>query len=155
MQHESASSMRGQAASTVALLQYGPCWCRGVPGDTGSFDFIRQRRVDMDLGPLGANLVIVSERVLSGSGSVVRAVFDSVADPKIVIAAAVCPSARSFWDRAPVTWIPVAEVLPVDARVASCISGEPEALLGAVLSRLSGVGSAISGPARLSEAVAR
>lgn len=154
MRHESAPG-REQSSATVATLQYGPCWCRGVPGDTGSFDFIRQRRVDMDLGPLGSNLVIVSERVLSGSGSVVRAVFDSVPDPKIVISAAVCPSARPFWDRAPVTWVPVDEVLSVDVRVGSCISGEPEALLGTVLSRLSGVQSIAPGPARLSEAAAR
>ena len=81
MRLEPAASSRGPSASTVAILQYGPCWCRGVPGETGSFDFIRQRRVDMDLGPLGSNLVIVSERVLAGSGSVVWAVFDSVPEP--------------------------------------------------------------------------
>ena len=155
MRRELASVSGGRSASTVATLQYGPCWCRGVPGDTGSFDFIRHRRVELDLGPFGSNIMIVSDRVLSGSGTVVRDVFDSVPDPKIVIAAAVCPSARQFWERAPVTWSPVDEVLPVDATVDACISGEPEVLLGTVLSRLSDVRSITPNPAQLSEMAAR
>ena len=152
MRPEPATSIRGRSVSTVALLQYGPCWCRGVPGDTGSFDFIRHRKVDMDLGPLEANIVIVSERVLNGS--IVRAVFDSVPAPKIVVAAAVCPSARAFWDRAPITWVSVAELLPVDVMIDECISGQPEMLLGAMLSHLSNQHSTGPRSAQLSETAA-
>ena len=93
----------------------------------------------MDLGPLDANLVVVSERVLSGSGQVCEQVFESVLEPRLVIATATCPSARAFWDDAPLSWIPVEDVLPVDLTVDSCVSGEPEALLGVVLSYLAEV----------------
>lgn len=94
----------------------------------------------MDLGPLDANLVIVSERVLSGSGPVCEQVLESVPEPRLVIATATCPSARAFWDEAPLSWIPVEEVLPVDLTVESCVSGEPEALLGVVLTYLAEMG---------------
>lgn len=95
----------------------------------------------MDLGPLDANLVIVSERVLAGSGLVCEQVLESVPEPRLVIATATCPSAKAFWEEAPISWVPVSEVLPVDLTVDSCVSGQPEALLGVVLSYLAEVGA--------------
>ncbi len=119
--------------ATVAVLQYGPCWCRGKPGDTGTFDLFRQRSVRMDLGPLTANLLIVTDRVLSGAEKLCRQVYNALASPKIVIATPPCPSAGRFWDEAPLAWVPVRELLPVQADLDSCFSGAPESLLGAVL----------------------
>lgn len=152
MRREPATVTPETPPSTVALLQYGPCWCRGVPGETGSFDFVRHRKVELDLGPLGANIVIVSERLLSPT--VAEVVFRGVPSPKIVVAAAVCPAARGFWDRAPISWVPADEVLPVDVAIDACISGEPEALLGAMLSRLSDR-AVTQSSVRLTEAIAQ
>lgn len=95
----------------------------------------------MDLGPLDANLVIVSERVVSGSRQVCEQVLESVPEPRLVIATATCPAAKAFWAEAPLSWIPAGDVLPVDLTVDSCVSGEPEALLGVVLAYLAEAGA--------------
>ena len=60
-------------------------------------------------------------------------VYEELSGPTLVIATAPCPSAQSFWDEAPLAWMPVRELLPVDLEIASCVSGEPESLLGALL----------------------
>ncbi len=87
----------------------------------------------MDLGPLDVNVVLISDRVLSGAEAMARQVHDSVPDPKIVIATAPCPSATRFWQEAPLAWVPVRELLAVDMGIETCVSGRPESLLEAVL----------------------
>lgn len=117
----------------IWMLQYGPCWCRTVPTDTSSFDFVRLRRTKSDLGALGENLLVVSDRVIDGSARVFRQVYQEVPEPKLVISAAACPSASGFWDELPNGWSPVEDVLSVDIEVGECISGHPEELMAAVL----------------------
>lgn len=119
--------------TAVAVLQYGPCWCRGMPGDAGTFDLFRQRTVEMNLGPLAANVMLVTERVFNGAEAMCRYVYESLDDPKIVVSTGPCPSASQFWDEAPLAWTPVEDVLPVDVRIDVCVSGRPESLLGAIL----------------------
>lgn len=125
--------LKRQHSATVSVLQYGPCWCRGRPGDSGTFDLFRHRTVEMDLGPLTSNVMIVSERVLNGAEAMCRETYQSLPDPKIVIATAPCPSARTFWNEAPLAWMPVRDLLPVELSLDDCVSGRPESLLGAVL----------------------
>jgi len=115
------------------MLQYGPCWCRTVPTETSSFDFVRLRRTVTDLGSLEENLLVVSDRVVDGSVRVFRQVYQDVPEPKLVISAAACPSASEFWDDLPNGWSPVEDVLSVDIEVEECISGHPEELMAAVL----------------------
>jgi len=117
----------------IWILQYGPCWCRTVPTDTSSFDFVRLRRTVTDLGALEENLLIVSDRVIDGSARVFRQVYQGVPEPKLVISAAACPSASRFWDELPNGWSPVEDVLSVDIEVEACISGYPEELMATVL----------------------
>lgn len=135
----------GQAGSDsgarVWRLQFGPCWCRGAPADTGSFDFVRLVTSENDLGQFDHNILILSERVIDGSQAVYRQVIDRIPDPKIVVSVAPCPAARSFWEELPVGWSPVSEVLPVDIRIDDCISGMPESLMAAVLRHVTNTGS--------------
>lgn len=121
---------------TVSVLQYGPCWCRGRPGESGTFDLYRHRSVRMDLSPLSSHLLIVSDRVLNGAEATCLQVYAALPDPKCVISTAPCPAAGSFWNDAPPSWVPVGELIPVDASIEECLSGRPEALIGAVLSLL-------------------
>lgn len=121
------------ARARVWRLQFGPCWCRGVPPTTGSFDFVRLVTSEDDLGQFGHNILIVSERVIDGSLAVYRQVIDRIPDPKLVVSVAPCPAARSFWDELPVGWSSVSDVLPVDIQIDDCISGMPESLMAAVL----------------------
>lgn len=122
-----------EPAVHIWLLQYGPCWCRSIPSDTSSFDYVRLRKTVADLGTLEANLLIVTDRVIDGSGKAFRQVYEEVPEPKLVISAGTCPFAHRFWDGLPNGWSPVEEVLPIDIHVDGCINGEPEALLAAVL----------------------
>lgn len=122
-----------ESPTRIWRLQYGPCWCLSVPVDTSSFDYVRMRRTAADLGSLDENLLIVSERVIDGTGKVYRRVYSEVPDPKIVIAAGTCPTAHRFWDELPNGWVPVQEVLPIDIHVDECITRSPETLLAAVL----------------------
>lgn len=117
----------------IWLLQYGPCWCRSMPSDSGSFDYVRLHKTVLDLSSLEENLFIVSERVIDGSSSVFRQVCKSVPEPKLVISAGPCPFASRFWDELPSGWTSIDEILPVDIHVADCISGHPEMLMTAVL----------------------
>ena len=134
----SAGDLAAGDASGVRiwLLQYGPCWCRSIPSDSSSFDYVRLRRTMTHLGSLDTNLLIVSARVIDGSSHAYRQVYDEMPDPKIVISAAVCPFAHSFWDGLPNGWTPVEGLLPVDVHVDECINGEPEALMAAVLAHV-------------------
>lgn len=115
----------------IWLLQYGPCWCRSTPTDGGSFDYVRMRRTLVE--PLEENLLIVSEKVIDGTAGIYRQVYDDVPHPKLVISAGTCPFASRFWDELPNGWDRVDEILPIDVHVEDCISGNPEALLAAVL----------------------
>lgn len=127
----------GQSGSSsgarVWRLQFGPCWCRGAPAGTGSFDFVRLVTSETDLGQFDHNILILSERVIDGSLAVYRQVIGGIPDPKIVVSVAPCPAARNFWAELPVGWSPVSEVLPVDIRIDDCISGMPESLMAALL----------------------
>lgn len=126
------------AATHIWRLQFGPCWCRTGPTDHGSFDFVRLRTTTTDPGSVRENILIVTSRVISGAARMYRQIHSEVPDPKLVVAAAACPSAARFWDEIPGGWTPADEVLPVDLHVEDCISGNPETLLTAVLSHLAG-----------------
>lgn len=91
------------------------------------------RKTAADLGSLEGNLLIVSDRVIDGSGKTYRQVYADVPDPKLVVSAAACPTAHRFWDELPNGWTPVDELLPIDLYVDECINGHPEALTAAVL----------------------
>lgn len=139
----------GDAANVrIWLLQYGPCWCRSIPSDSSSFDYVRLRRTSADLGSLETNLLIVSARVIDGSSRAYRQVYDEMPDPKIVISAAVCPFAHSFWDGLPNGWAPVEDLLPIDVYVDECINGEPEALMAAVLAHVFAIDGSSEGSDR-------
>lgn len=126
----------------VWRLQYGPCWCRGTPSSSGSFDFVRLVTSEDDLGGFDRNVLIVSDRVIDGSLPVYRQVFDAIPSPRLVVSTGSCPAARRFWDELPVGWTPVWDSLPVDLRVPQCVSGNPESLMAAVLRHVtSGEGS--------------
>lgn len=129
-------SHQGSAVETPARiwrLQYGPCWCRVAPTESDSFDFVRLTTSTPDLGSFDANILIVSDRVIDGSQAVFRQVHDRVAAPKLLIAAKACPAAARFWDELPVGWTPVQDLLPVDIHVEECITGNPEALMAAMV----------------------
>lgn len=116
-------------------LQYGPCWCYGQPGESGSFDFVRTSSSEAAVGHLDFNVLILSDRVIDGSRPVFLQIYERVPGPKLVVAAASCPAATSFWDALPVGWTHVEELIPVDLRVDDCIGGRPEGLMAAVISR--------------------
>lgn len=117
-------------------LQYGPCWCRGMPGEEGSFDFVRSTTTQLGVGDLDFNLLLLSDRVIDGSRPIFLQVDDLVPNPRLVVATSSCPAAQRFWDELPVAWSPVDEVVPVDHWVEECINGRPEALLVAVLAMI-------------------
>lgn len=115
-------------------LQYGPCWCQGLPGETGSFDLVRTSSREADLGDFGRNILILPDRVIDGSRAVFLRLYDQVPTPRLVVSTAACPSAGTFWSELPVGWSPVQDVVPVDIQVDDCASGHPEALIAALLS---------------------
>jgi Ni,Fe-hydrogenase III small subunit len=117
----------------IWLLQHGPCWCRSHPTDSSSFDYVKLRRTGADLGAWRRNVLIVSERVIDGSGNLYRQVYAEMPDPKVVVAAASCPAAGRFWDDLPNGWAPVEDMIPIDIRVDECMNGNPESLMTAVL----------------------
>lgn len=128
-----AERIEDRRAARIWLLQYGPCWCRTPATETSSFDYVRLRKTEADLGSMEENLLIVSDRVIDGSGKSYRQVYADVPDPKLVVSAAACPTAHRFWDELPNGWTPVDELLPIDLHVDECINGHPEALAAAVL----------------------
>ncbi len=134
--HRNGAESGSPPATRIWRLQFGPCWCHSAPSQASAFDYVRLRRTSADLGPLRENLLIVSERVIEGSARMYREVHSSVPDPKLVISAGTCPTAHQFWDDLPGGWAPVDEILPVDIRVAGCVSGNPEALVAALLEYL-------------------
>lgn len=133
-----ADQVDERRATRIWLLQYGPCWCRTPATETSSFDYVRLRRTAADLGTLEENLLIVSDRVIDGSARAYRQVHSDVPDPKLVISAAACPTARRFWDELPNGWTPVDELLHIDLHVEECINGHPEALTAALLAHVLG-----------------
>lgn len=133
-----ADRIDDHGATRIWLLQYGPCWCHTTATDTNSFDYVRLRRTAADLGTLEDNLLIVSDRVIDGSGKSYRQVYADVPEPKLVVSVAACPNARRFWNELPNGWTPVDELLPIDLHVDECISGRPEALAAAVLAHVLG-----------------
>lgn len=122
-----------QPPSRIWLLQQGPCWCRSHPTESSSFDYIKLRRTWADLGAWQGNMLIVSERVIDGSGHLYRQVDTEMPDPKLVVAVAACPAAARFWDDLPNGWAPVEDVIRIDIRVDECINGNPESLMATVL----------------------
>lgn len=133
---EEGNGKAGGLSTRIWRLQYGPCWCNGAATESGAYDYVRMRRTAADFGTLDKNLLIVSERVIDGSGKVYRQVHSSVPSPKLVIAAGTCPTSHRFWDELPNGWVPVDEVLPIDIRVEQCVTGNPEALVAALLEHL-------------------
>lgn len=129
-------SQEREADNRIWRLQYGPCWCHSTPTESSSFDYVRLRRTSADLGALEENLLIVSERVIDGSAKVFREVYASVPEPKLVVSAGTCPSARAFWNDLPNGWVPVQEILSVDIPITECVSGNPEALVAGILGHL-------------------
>jgi len=128
-----AQSQIERPPNRIWLLQHGPCWCRSHPTDSSSFDYVKLRRTGADLGVWSENVLIVSERVVDGSGHLYRQVYGEIPDPKVVVAAAPCPAAARFWDGLPNGWAPVEDTIPIDIRIDECINGNPEALMTAVL----------------------
>lgn len=126
----------GRSAVRIRIwrLQYGPCWCHGIPSDSGSFTFARMRTTSADFGLAEENLLIVSGRVLDGTKGVFLRLYSDIPEPTVVISAPACPAAQRFWDELPVGWTPVEEVIPVHIRVEHCIWGNPEELMAAALS---------------------
>lgn len=129
-------------------LQYGPCWCRGVPGQKEAFDLMRMGPPETIPGPFGSNLLLISERILNGSRPAVRDLYERVPEPRIVISLATCPATGEFWDSLPGGWSLLSEIVDVDLRIRECASGNPEVLLAAVLGqvtnpRILGDGSAM------------
>lgn len=122
-----------QQAIRIWKLQYGPCWHGAIPSETGSFDFVRLRTTEAELGGLDENILIVSERVIDGARQVYLQVYSDVPEPKLVVATAACPVAQRFWDDLPVGWTSVDEILPIDIHVEECINGNPESLMAAVI----------------------
>ena len=120
-------------SNRIWLLQHGPCWCGSHPTESSSFDYVKLRRTGADLGDWPWNLLIVSQRVIDGSGRLYRQVYREMPDPKVVVAAAPCPAAVRFWDDLPNGWAPVEDMIPIDIRVDECINGNPESLMTAVL----------------------
>lgn len=128
----------GEPATRVWRLQYGPCWCRGVPPNAGSFDFVRFSTTTQDLGAFEGNIVIFSDRVVDGSLPVFLQVLEQAPDPKLVVSTLSCPYAARFWEELPVGWTPIEEVLPIDLHIEECVTGNPEELLAGVLGHILG-----------------
>lgn len=126
-------------STRVSSLQFGPCWCRGLPGDVDAFDFMRLRTTTAHL-PIDAHLLIVSARVVEGAQRMVTQVYEEMPDPKLVIRGGLCLATSRFWDRLPGGWVSTDEVLPVDIQIEDCIAGRPEALLISFMSHLIGDG---------------
>jgi len=125
-------------ATRVWRLQYGPCWCRGVPPNAGSFDFVRFNTTTQDLGAFEGNIVIFSDRVVDGALPVFLQVLEQAPDPKLVVSTLSCPYAARFWEELPVGWTPIEEVLSVDLHIEECVTGNPEELLAGVLGHILG-----------------
>lgn len=118
--------VRGATISTVA---FGPCWCRAVPGDDGSFDVFRQRTVR---SPLGRDVLVVTDRVPPSGVATVRRLLDSLADP-LVITTKACPAANWYWDTSPSGWVEASDLVHVDTHVGACLTGHPEMLFTTLL----------------------
>ncbi len=118
----------------IWTLVHGPCWCRGTPGDTSSFDLSRYRAVD--LGEFDRDIVLVSDRIIDGSIPTLRRLYAETPDPKLVIAVGTCPAAETFWEHLKGRWTPVSEVIPIDLTVNECVSARPESLVAAILMHL-------------------
>lgn len=117
----------------IRVIQYGPCWCRAGSGAVGSFDFIRSREADLAADAFDRNLLLVSDRVIGGSERSLVGAHRRLPDPKLVVAVGHCPATEVFWEELPGGWVPTEKLIPVDLHVAGCVSGNPEALLAAVL----------------------
>ncbi|MGD2042633.1 MAG: hypothetical protein PVJ28_03220 [Acidimicrobiia bacterium] len=119
----------------ISSLQFGPCWCRGLPGEVDAFDFMRLRTTKADL-PIEENLLIVSARIVEGSQRMVLQVHDELPGPKLIIRGGLCTATSRFWDRLPGGWVATDEVLAVDIEIDECIAGRPEALLVSFMGHL-------------------
>ena len=122
-----------EAVGRLWRLQFGPCWCQGLPGETGSFDFVRTYTSNVSLDSLGFNVLILSDRVIDGFRPVFLQLHERVPEPRLVLATAACPQAAPFWNDLPVGWSPVGDLVTVDVRVDECVNGRPETLVAAVL----------------------
>jgi len=119
-------------------LHFGPCFCHAYPASEESFDFMRFRTAKLEASLLRVNILVVSDRVIDGSLPTFHMLLDRVPSPRLVFAAAICPSASRFWDALPVGWTPTSELLQLDAHISECIRGNPEILTTRVLAEQSG-----------------
>lgn len=122
--------------SRVWRLGYGPCWCQGVPPEGAPFDLTRFS-VSPPSGQEGLNLLVVTDRVV-GSPHLLKRLLDDIPPSRLVVSVGACTAASSFWDSLPDGWIPVDQLVNVDAHVDDCVNGHPESLVLAVLSLLGG-----------------
>lgn len=132
---DSSADQAEAGFNRIASLQFGPCWCRGLPNEVDAFDFMRLRNMTAPL-PVEQNLLIVSARVVEGAQRMVLQVYEEVPDPKLVIRGGLCLSTSRFWDLLPGGWVATDEVLPVDVQIEDCIAGRPEALLVSFLAHV-------------------
>ncbi|HVR77899.1 MAG TPA: hypothetical protein VMS99_05850 [Acidimicrobiia bacterium] len=140
---------RGESAIRVWRLQYGPCWCRGIPPGAGSFDFVRFNTTTQNLGAFEGSIIVFSNRVIDGSLPVFLQVLEQAPDPKLVVATLSCPYAARFWEELPVGWAPIEEVLPIDLHIEECVTGNPETLMAGVLGHVLGDQPSVQGSPEL------
>lgn len=134
---DSAAGEIAAQSNRISSLQFGPCWCRGLPNEVDAFDFVRLRTTTAGL-PIEENLFIVSARVVEGAQRMVLQVYEEMPDPKLVIRGGVCLSTSRFWDRLPGGWVATDDVVPVDVQIDDCIAGRPEALLVSFMTHMVG-----------------
>ena len=115
--------------ATISTVAFGPCWCRAVPGEDGSFDVFRQRKVR---SPLGRDVLIVTDRVPPSGVATVRRLADQLSDP-LVLSTKACPTAGWYWDTSPSGWVDATKLVRVDRHVDACLTGQPELLLATLL----------------------
>lgn len=120
----------------IWALQYGPCWCHGTPAADDSFDFVRLRTARSSA--LNRDVIIVSQRVIVGSGQLLRQVHDGLPSSRLVVTTGNCPSTDEFWDSLPGGWVEADELIRVDAHVEECFSRYPEVVLARILEALDG-----------------
>lgn len=87
--------------------------------------------VPLAAGPEDAHVLVVSGTVTAKLGPAVRALYDRMPEPRVVVAFGACASSGGpYWDSYCVT-PGIAELLPVDVWVPGC-PPRPEALLDAL-----------------------
>lgn len=145
-EHAVTSSEFESTAHRMWILQYGPCWCGGVPGNSGSFSLTRFRTYENAPG-LAINLLIVTQRVLKAATTTCRDIYRLIPEPRVVISTAYCPRTGPFWDNVPGGWAPADGLVPVSSHIDACVFGRPETLVTGVISLVGSMFAPIAGAA--------